>query len=33
LLTDAATIFADFSELKIKIRFSEGKPVSCPLRQ
>ena len=26
LLTDAATIFADFSELKIKIRFSEGKP-------
>jgi putative SOS response-associated peptidase YedK len=26
LLTDAAAIFADFSELKIKIRFSEGKP-------
>jgi putative SOS response-associated peptidase YedK len=26
LLTDAATIFADFSQLKIKIRFSEGKP-------
>jgi putative SOS response-associated peptidase YedK len=26
LLTNAAAIFADFSELKIKIRFSEGKP-------
>ena len=26
LLTDAATLFADFSEIKIKIRFSEGKP-------
>jgi hypothetical protein len=26
LLTDAATIFSDFSELKIRIRFREGKP-------
>ena len=26
LLTDAAEGFADFSEIKIKIRFSEGKP-------
>ena len=26
LLTDAATIFSDFSELKVKIRFPEGKP-------
>jgi hypothetical protein len=26
LLTDAASLFADFSEIKIKIRFSEGKP-------
>jgi hypothetical protein len=26
LLTGAATLFADFSELKIKIRFPEGKP-------
>jgi putative SOS response-associated peptidase YedK len=26
LLTDAAAIFEDFSEIKIKIRFSEGKP-------
>jgi putative SOS response-associated peptidase YedK len=26
LLTDAATIFTDFSELKITIRFPEGKP-------
>jgi putative SOS response-associated peptidase YedK len=26
LLTDAAALFADFSEIKIKIRFSEGKP-------
>jgi hypothetical protein len=26
LLTDAAALFADFSETKIKIRFSEGKP-------
>jgi putative SOS response-associated peptidase YedK len=26
LLTDVATLFADFSEIKIKIRFSEAKP-------
>ena len=26
LLTDTATLFADFSEIKIKILFSEGKP-------
>jgi hypothetical protein len=26
LLIDAAALFADFSEIKIKIRFSEGKP-------
>jgi putative SOS response-associated peptidase YedK len=26
LLADATTLFADFSETKIKIRFSEGKP-------
>jgi putative SOS response-associated peptidase YedK len=26
LLTNAATIFSDFSELKIRIRFPEGKP-------
>jgi putative SOS response-associated peptidase YedK len=26
LLTDAATIFEDFSEVKIRIRFPEGKP-------
>jgi putative SOS response-associated peptidase YedK len=26
LLTDAAALFADFSEIKIKIYFSEGKP-------
>jgi putative SOS response-associated peptidase YedK len=26
LLTDAAALFGDFSEIKIKIRFSEGKP-------
>ena len=26
LLTDAAAIFEDFSEIRIKIRFSEGKP-------
>ena len=26
LLADATTLFADFSETKIEIRFSEGKP-------
>ena len=26
LLADATTLFADFSEIKITIRFSEGKP-------
>ena len=32
LLTDAAALVADFSESKIKIRFSEGSPTSRPER-